>query len=508
MRAVRKRQILPVKLAPKRVRIALKLSGEIQIIIQPRNANPEFVMKAKLQFLFLVLAALAGVHHASAQATTLFPIATNANVVEVASGGANSGTNGLGVILAGTNVCFQLISSNGTLIGPLTTIGSAASYPLAAYAAGEYLVYWDDNFVTEGPSTFGQIISPDGATAGSPFLLPATGVGAPRALASDGTNFLAVMANDDSDYYGQIVTPAGTLSGSQFLISSQTGNAKSAAAVFGKTNYLVVWENNVTGNGDNLPFGAFVSGSGSAGSPFQIGQTGSLDNNPLALAFDGTNYFVIWNVDTAQFPNGAPVWNLYGRLVSQDGTFPGNELLLSTNQPSSPCVAFDGANYLVGWSFDADRTNADQDVFFQFFDPSGNAIGPAFPPFVAQGANAPLYGGVEFAANKFFLSGVFGSLILSSHGDIEGFSRAVDYLTIIPASTAPPTLASPGPLAGTQFPLQLSGTPGMNYVIQMSTNLGLPHWTALATNSPTNETFSFTDTTATNASRFYRAVKQ
>jgi hypothetical protein len=61
---------------------------------------------------------------------------------------------------------------------------------------------------------------------------------------------------------------------------------------------------------------------------------------------------------------------------------------------------------------------------------------------------------------------------------------------------------------GDQFPLLLTGTPGINYAIQVSTNLGLPNWTALTTNSPTNGPFSFTDSNATNASRFYRAVAQ
>jgi hypothetical protein len=34
------------------------------------------------------------------------------------------------------------------------------------------------------------------------------------------------------------------------------------------------------------------------------------------------------------------------------------------------------------------------------------------------------------------------------------------------------------------------------------------NWSAIVTNSPTHGTFSFTDTSASNKSRFYRAVKQ
>jgi hypothetical protein len=42
----------------------------------------------------------------------------------------------------------------------------------------------------------------------------------------------------------------------------------------------------------------------------------------------------------------------------------------------------------------------------------------------------------------------------------------------------------------------------------MAANLAAPNWTALVTNSPANGTFPFTDPSATNRSRFYRAVKQ
>jgi len=51
-------------------------------------------------------------------------------------------------------------------------------------------------------------------------------------------------------------------------------------------------------------------------------------------------------------------------------------------------------------------------------------------------------------------------------------------------------------------PLLLSGTPGINYAIQMATNLTAPNWMPLATNSPANGTFRFTDPGATNKSRF------
>ena len=474
-------------------------------------------MKTKyLLFLVITLTGWLNFNEAAAQQNTnlsgIFPIATNANVVEVPGGfaKANNSSGSIAAILAGTNVCYQIILK-GTLSGPLTIIGSGTSLPLVVFGGGNYLVYWDDDFISTGPSVYGQIISPTGAQIGSPFFIPAGGNGAPRAVASDGTNFLAVM-EDNNNYYGQIVTSSGVLSGSQFLISSQPQNGNSAAAIFGKTNYLVVWQsnNNNTGN-DNKTYGEFISSGGIAGSPFQINGQNSLDQNPLAIGFDGTNYLVIWNVDTNLTASGAPIWSLYGRLVSQAGTFPGNELVLNTNQALFPSVAFDGANYLLCWSYNLDTSNANKNVFFQFLNPSASPIGPAFTIFQAEGTNAPLVGTVLVNNNdsKIRIGVGLGVLQVAGDGSIEGFLSGQTYGCNIPASTVLPALMA-GNLAGIQFPLQLDGTPGINYTIQTSTNLALSKWTSLITNSPspTNGTFNFTDTHATNQNRFYRAAAQ
>ncbi|HWW03189.1 MAG TPA: hypothetical protein VNZ64_26040 [Candidatus Acidoferrum sp.] len=461
----------------------------------------------RIQTLFGALALAACVFN-SAKATTIFPIATNAASFLAAT----SGTNYLAAILSGTNVCFQLLSTNGTSIGPLTAIGSGMSFPLVAFGGGKYLVYWDDNFISSGPSVYGQLISPNGALVGSQFFIPSTGLGAPRALASDGTNFLAVMEENGNDYYGQIVTAGGTLSGSPFLISSQHGNGRSAAAVFGKTNFLVVWQSNNSDVGlGNKTYGEFVTSSGSAASPFQVNQTDSTDQDPLAIAFDGTNYLVVWMWDIGSGTGSVTNWDLYGRLVSQVGTFPGSELHLITDPGSQywPSLTFDGANYLLAWGDNpggAALSSPTNYVRFQFLNRSASAIGPEFNLFTAQGTNVPAFIGVVSDGNNIAAVATLGSPIVDTNGNLQGFASASVYGAFIPTSAASPILTVSN-LVGTQFALQLAGTPGINYAIQISTNLALSSWTAVITNSPTNGTFSFTDTHATNASRFYRSVK-
>jgi hypothetical protein len=63
-----------------------------------------------------------------------------------------------------------------------------------------------------------------------------------------------------------------------------------------------------------------------------------------------------------------------------------------------------------------------------------------------------------------------------------------------------------GQSLGPEFSLLLTGSPGFDHAIQMALTPLFSTWTALVTNTPISGTFRFTDTSATNTSRFYRAV--
>jgi len=92
------------------------------------------------------------------------------------------------------------------------------------------------------------------------------------------------------------------------------GDQEWPAIAFDGTNYLVVWE---------------VS-----------------DGPDPAVAFDGTNYLVVWQDDRAGN------WDIYGSRVSRDGTVLDPEAIListASGDQESPTAAFDGANYLVAW---------------------------------------------------------------------------------------------------------------------------------------------------------------
>src|ERR1035441_4912587 len=463
----------------------------------------------KCQHLLLALSLSATFLSADTQAGGVFPIATNPSVVAVGFGIASDGTNYLVGLMSGSNVCGQLVSPNGALIGPLITVGTSRGFvvPTAAVAFGRtnYLVVWSDASLGLAQDMFGQFISRSGVKVGSAFPLlqsPGTyGFQMLNAVAFDGTNFLVVSQDTTNiNYYGQLVTEGGTFAGSEFLISNQLGNQGPTtirgAAAFGQTNYLVGWGNH------SAVYGALISKGGSAGNPFPINQTAANGGTPY-LAFDGTNFLTVWQWGT----NSGGDRYLYGRLVSPAGTFPGGEvgLITNANQASgAAALAFDGANYLMVWAYFPYQTNGD--IRSCFLDRSLTIIGPEFTLFPSQGTNGALGepNCLVFDGTRYVIAATLGVPGIGKTAPISGEVFGAS----IPASTARPRLEPTGPRAGTQFPLLLTGTPGINYAIQAATNLPASNWMPLVTNSPTSGPFIFTDTGATNRSRFYRAVKQ
>ena len=484
-------------------------------------------MKTKLHSILGLLALLAGIHKAAAQGTTVYPVATNGSITQYSGGLATDGTNYLFVFSSGTTNCAQLVSSNGTLIGsPIVLSGGAAGMPpqlLVISGQTNYLVVWSDSSISSGVDIFGKFISRSGAIVGSKFPLLQSvgshGFQGIESLACDGTNFLVVWQDEKgftggsspNASFGQLVTPSGALSGSEFQVANVAWplQAQGLAVAFGRTNYLAAWQSGSSGT-TYATYGAFISPGGVEGSQFTISQTNSAGNNPDSVGFDGTNYLVTWNFAT----NGIdPIdWRLHGRLVSPKGNFPGNELALANESTLICSLAFDGANYLLAWGYHTDTTNTDKNIHFRFFDRTINPIGPQFNVFSIQGTNAPLvpglWNGVVFDGKRFAIAAILGTVTIGTDGQFQGVPSAQVYGAFIPASTTPPQFSAGASYASKQFTLSLAGTPGINYAIQMATNLVAASWTSLVTNSPTNGTFTFTDPGATNRSRFYRAVKQ
>jgi Tfp pilus tip-associated adhesin PilY1 len=76
----------------------------------------------------------------------------------------------------------------------------------------------------------------------------------------------------------------------------------------------------------------------------------------------------------------------------------------------------------------------------------------------------------------------------------------------VPPEPSPPVLGQPVRLSGNLFRFQLSGQTGQNYIVQVSTNLGLTNWLTLVVTNLSASPVLIQDSQATDQERFYRVI--
>lgn len=242
-------------------------------------------------------------------------------------------------------------------------------------------------------------------------------------LASDGTNFLFGLQTEDMTAIDhvqvQLVTGAGAPIGS-VVDMGRTGGVPFAA--FDGTNYLVMWDDSgVYGNGLSgqfvSPAGALVGGTIDIARPADVSAS-ALGLGNRAVAFDGTNYFIVFNTGYS----GSGV-DLYGVFVNTSGARVGSILPICTavEQQRDYSVAFDGTNFLVAF-VDGRRTVTygtdpcslsprvlPSDVYGQFVSKSGSGTPGALvgSNFVINQSDTPKDAtapGIAFDGTNYFVT--------------------------------------------------------------------------------------------------------
>jgi len=173
----------------------------------------------------------------------------------------------------------------------------------------------------------------------------------PSAVVSDGTNFLVVWhrygPNFDLDIRAARISPQGTVLDPNGIAVSAVADSRQeqAKAAFDGTNFLVVWQDERNGAAD--VYAARVSQAGVVLDPNGIAVSTAAEGQELpSVAFDGTNYLVAWQ------DNRLDSIDMYCARVSPQGVVldPGGiRLSRGVNWQFEPSVAFDGTNYLVLW---------------------------------------------------------------------------------------------------------------------------------------------------------------
>lgn len=258
------------------------------------------------------------------------------------------------------------VDGDGTALDPLGLTLSIAvntqEYPAVVYGGSSYFVAWNDTRNSWNNDIYGARVATNGGVTDPTGILMSS---APNtqyapAVAYDGTNYLVVWHDYRStinyDIYGTRVGPDGTvLDTTGIAVSTAASHQTNPAVAFDGTNYLVVWQDARSGNYDI--YGTRISKGGGVlnGSGIAISTNASTQYYP-DIAFDGTNYVVVWQ----DYRNGAA--DIYGTRVGPDGTVldtTGIAVSTASNDQQSPDIAFDGTNYLVVWHDYRSGTNYD-----------------------------------------------------------------------------------------------------------------------------------------------------
>jgi len=215
--------------------------------------------------------------------------------------------------------------------------------PSAAFDGNNYVVVWNDD--RDGWHIYGGRVTQDGTmldTVGFP-LSAYVSVNCRPVVARGGENSLAVWYDQNgqsSVVYGARVDPDGRLldPGGFRISSSQEHLARYPAVAFDGSNWLVVWQNGDYGSlhGQRVD----TSGQVMDTTSFTIAPLSWLD--PGRVSFDGTNYVVVWR-------------RLFAGIecvrVSPDGQIvqPGVIAVSSSDSADAAVVSSGPTNSLVVW---------------------------------------------------------------------------------------------------------------------------------------------------------------
>jgi len=213
------------------------------------------------------------------------------------------------------------------------------------------------------------------------------------------------------------VTPGGAVLDTGVCITSGTGASEYYPKIaFDSSRCLVVWpkSGSVQGrfvNSDGQPEGSvFTIAAGGAGGP--------------AIAYDGTNYLVVYQAGT--WPN----YNIYGQLVSPQGTLVGGQITIALDNNDTlrwPDITFDGSDFLVVWMSGPNSPGPNY-IHGQGVAVDGSLIGSNFT--ISDNSNTTRWWPVVAASDSNYLvvwgqntsSDIYGNIDISLLGTEEDYA--------------------------------------------------------------------------------------
>ncbi len=255
-----------------------------------------------------------------------------------------------------------------------------ARTPVVSFGGGTYLVAWRAEDEDTGEQIRGSLVSVAGVVnPASISISQVLGEALAPAVASNGTEFLVAWGEGDADdvvdLVGARVTAAGAvLDPSGLPLAADIGLAfdlnDPPTLLFASGGYLLAWADEESFDSDFDIRGVLLSAAGvPAGANFLISRSVAAQTD-AAVAFDGTNYLVVW-VDQSQ-------GDIYASRVTPDGTkLDGTGFAVSSASyvDTNPTVSFNGTDYFVAWE---DRRNdGDLDIYGARVTTAGSVLDPA-----------------------------------------------------------------------------------------------------------------------------------
>jgi hypothetical protein len=241
-------------------------------------------------------------------------------------------------------------------------------------------------------------VSGEGTLRDSPPILLSTAANpqwTPE-VAFDGTNHFVVWEDRRSGtphIYGARISPSGTiLDGAGIAISGAADTQTLPKVSFDGANYLVVWHHTATSASEIRAARVSPTGTVLDSTGFTVTTADGAQTRPVDLAFDGTNYLVVWGTSLSSTSD------IRGARVSPAGTvLDPTGIAISTSSGSQrwPAVSFDGTNYLVVWD---DGRSGGRDIYGARVGPDGVVLDGAGIP-VSTAADSQQEPDVTFDGN-------------------------------------------------------------------------------------------------------------
>lgn len=263
---------------------------------------------------------------------------------------------------------------------PVSAASPAGQFtPAIASDGTNFLAVWHDNRTSVESDIYGARFTTNGVLLDpSGFVISAaTGIQSAPALAWNGTNYFVAWQdrrNGNLDIFGTRIGPDGVVqetNGLAIVTAANDQRLPAVASVDG--DFLVVWQDGRKGSGDNDIFGARVTGTGGLieTNGFAISSAISNQGSPSVAAND-TGYLVAWH----DLRSGGSL-DVYAARVTSAGVVDdpaGLPLATGSAPESGPGVAGNGAEWLVAWQ--DFRNGSDYDVYATRVTAAGAVVSP------------------------------------------------------------------------------------------------------------------------------------